>query len=891
MTIATTQITGPIFLPNVVAPYKAAIEFELVDWDKQTDEAVFVSGPFRAPIDDLGNFSVDVATNTENHVKFSYKIHVLYGLPSKEVRKEYLGSVSVSGEGPYKLSQLDITRDGLEAGSFDLYNYFKSNMSQANTAAQTATQAATDAQTAAQQASAYGGPSAADAASLRTDTGFTYAAGQPGTVAVGDVIQTRAEGHSYRVLPVIATAYNIETAGGVRLNVIRDGVGFRLSAWGVDFSGNPADAQTNRIRFQEALDYLYDHEPASTLVLDGGGHLIVDRPPCMRSTVNLEGNGCTIENNLSAEVPGESLAVNSLSIGSFATQDDNDYSWTALNAVAAGDVFIEAQNGSTSWTAVGNEIVFLNATATNTPTSSFGDGVAGQGGGNGDYNSTQVRVVSRIVGNRIYLDMPVDESIAAGAGTIADVNDAATGAYATDVSWSTVNSTREAGLYGSAARHVVSRIFIRNLRLKSASGHHVSRLGWYKCHLQNVVVEATEDNYHKYGFASNLMQYCTVDNWESPFWVRAFEVAGHSKHSRFSKLNIWRHEPEGVTLPAQEPLIRYDGEFSRFISVTDSIFTLGDVQQGNAALKFTGGQDCVFKDNEVSVSGAGLVITLDDQGKNHIIENNLFRGEARYGLDVKGIENTFRGNRLHVNCSHKAVRVRSEADACVVSHNDFGNGVLRIEGDPAAGLRPSIVSDNQRLLRFENTGRAIVMDNMTEGWHHVMAEVLAWDETALVSASATSETEIHDELVIPAGVFEKDMQLHFEFEGVKTGTTGDVTLELIMAVDTNQDGADDDVTDDRSVSLRWTFGNAVETTFKGVVSFRVANFSAVEFRAEARAGVELYSNANTKTGMDFANRPVRFEWRASSSAGDVIDVSRIRLKGRMPGMLSVDSRS
>lgn len=56
-----------------------------------------------------------------------------------------------------------------------------------------------------------------DVAALLADTSLTYTTGQPGTVAPGDYVRTRAEGFAYEVAAAAATDHNVTTAGGVKL--------------------------------------------------------------------------------------------------------------------------------------------------------------------------------------------------------------------------------------------------------------------------------------------------------------------------------------------------------------------------------------------------------------------------------------------------------------------------------------------------------------------------------------------------------------------------------------------------------------------------------------------------------------------------------------------------
>lgn len=72
-----------------------------------------------------------------------------------------------------------------------------------------------------------------DVATLLGDTALTYTAGQPGTVAAGDVVRTRAENFSYEVAASGASDHHVNTAGAVKLYVLpaSDGA-FHTKAFG-----------------------------------------------------------------------------------------------------------------------------------------------------------------------------------------------------------------------------------------------------------------------------------------------------------------------------------------------------------------------------------------------------------------------------------------------------------------------------------------------------------------------------------------------------------------------------------------------------------------------------------------------------------------------------------
>jgi len=106
---------------------------------------------------------------------------------------------------------------------------------------------ATDAQAAAAsaaEAALYDGPWVDDVAALLADTSLTYTAGQPGTLEVGDVVQTRIGGFAYEVVAASATPFNVQTAGAVRLSVFPKNGIYSIDALGV---ANPVRAQIDNL--------------------------------------------------------------------------------------------------------------------------------------------------------------------------------------------------------------------------------------------------------------------------------------------------------------------------------------------------------------------------------------------------------------------------------------------------------------------------------------------------------------------------------------------------------------------------------------------------------------------------------------------------------------------
>lgn len=107
MTMSKTTVTGPVYLPSGMPPKNPRIVFELTSWDKEDGEASFVSGPFAADIDTNGDFSVELWSSQAGANGAVYRVSVTYQGDLVEAWKnEYLGTISLSGAGPFRLDQV-----------------------------------------------------------------------------------------------------------------------------------------------------------------------------------------------------------------------------------------------------------------------------------------------------------------------------------------------------------------------------------------------------------------------------------------------------------------------------------------------------------------------------------------------------------------------------------------------------------------------------------------------------------------------------------------------------------------------------------------------------------------------------------------------------------------
>lgn len=154
MAATKTTITGPVYLPNCSKPNEGKIVFELSSWDRQAGEALFVSGPFVATLDENGDFSVDIFTVSAGENQVVYRVYSTYIDQEGNYKKEFIGTIGLVGPGPFSMSDLDFITEWT-SNSFDVLAQIEAtrltviNSSDAATAsAQAASTSAQDAQNA-----------------------------------------------------------------------------------------------------------------------------------------------------------------------------------------------------------------------------------------------------------------------------------------------------------------------------------------------------------------------------------------------------------------------------------------------------------------------------------------------------------------------------------------------------------------------------------------------------------------------------------------------------------------------------------------------------------------------------------------------------------------------
>lgn len=214
-----------------------------------------------------------------------------------------------------------------------------------------------------------------DVATLIADTDLTYTLSQPGTIAAGDIVRTRAEGFSYEVAASGATDHHVTTAGGVKLYIVR-----KNGAWNAAAFGDLTDGTDKSTLLGEILDAVLASSDR-TLILPTGTITLTAAVATKTFTGDLNlycPNECTLSINISGTGNGLFLSGTLRATPTL-----------SVNALS-GDRSITVSDASTAQ--VGD---LLRILGTDTPETSFG------------YVKQCVRRVVSVSGNVITLDEPL----------------------------------------------------------------------------------------------------------------------------------------------------------------------------------------------------------------------------------------------------------------------------------------------------------------------------------------------------------------------------------------------------------------------------------------------------------------------------------------------------
>lgn len=135
----TATITGPVYGVSQTFDFiSMSIVFELSHWDSIDDVGLIASGPIIVPVDENGQFSVDLVLNSAGSQVTNYQCFLQYRrTDGTEWIREPIGVFSLTAEGTYQLSDLTIISvEGVES-SLDVYTQILSILDTVNTSIST----------------------------------------------------------------------------------------------------------------------------------------------------------------------------------------------------------------------------------------------------------------------------------------------------------------------------------------------------------------------------------------------------------------------------------------------------------------------------------------------------------------------------------------------------------------------------------------------------------------------------------------------------------------------------------------------------------------------------------------------------------------------------------
>lgn len=125
--MSTATITGPIYGASFIHTFTSmSVVFELSHWDREEDVGLITAGPQVVPVDENGDFSVDLFVNASGENYTNYKAYLRYARTGAEHVQEYLGYFTLTSAGTFKLADLEIITQQEELNLLDVYSYVRS---------------------------------------------------------------------------------------------------------------------------------------------------------------------------------------------------------------------------------------------------------------------------------------------------------------------------------------------------------------------------------------------------------------------------------------------------------------------------------------------------------------------------------------------------------------------------------------------------------------------------------------------------------------------------------------------------------------------------------------------------------------------------------------------
>ena len=414
--------------------------------------------------------------------------------------------------------------------------------------------------------------------------------------------------------------------------------------------------------------------------------------------------------------------------------------------------------------------------------------------------------------------------------------------------------------------YIVRRASLQRIGIRS---HHTwtGHGGMLECVWRDLTIDSLNGVYAN-GFTHSL-----VENVHAKFSRKLVEPAMYSYASVFRNI----HGEQSSVIDADAPIggwIKF-GENVRYLYVQASVTSSDPTPQ--AVVRFTQASDIVV---DVDVNAPGLTGPMvlfanppqaPDIG---VIERNTVTGVLRGGTPERFVHFLDNSGSGTPTISDNTVRVRAFGAPTVhavnvtgvrndISGSWFEAGVLNLHADAeetialdvtvpggfAASVTPALRAENpsHRLITTRSKALAALPKTNTDG---------------TINVNSTTENNVVDSLVIPAGALSAGDELHVLAHGRITGTNGQKQLRLHIA-ETTTDVA----------TLSWASGNVNAFHIDARVYFRTTGFhNSHAFQTQGTA----VTGRNQIGTLDTESSPVTVSLRAwVDNASDIVRVDRI----------------
>lgn len=670
---------------------------------------------------------------------------------------------------------------------------------------------------------------------LEEDSTLSYSVGRgQKRVAVGDIVQVVDGSHSYRIAPPDAEDYQVRSQGGVRFYVNTNRYDLKAASFGLRLTGDPADAERNRIALQQAIDYLDSEGQGGRIRLGGEGDCIVDQPPMMKDNIQIDLGGGILRNMRTASGGGKFLSHQALQIGKMHPRHMDILLWKTLQPIGFGDGAVTLQD---PLDAIGFQPGDMLLIAEAAPT---------LGGDSKTLPAwAQWNRVHAVSNGIIYLDRPMEKSVDAGGGLLGA---SAEGAWIANVAYRTRNEKPWAStdLIGwlDGAPWMAYRPSVVNGRLSTQFGGAIQGVGMFEGLWQDLRIypgEAAEGRGFG-GVYSNAFAHSRLKGIMSSAYERFIEVKCLSQHSVIEDFEVYAlNHPHAPSEWQDTPIAL--GENSRDVVFRNGIVNLGNLGSGETQssqnlVNFTPAYDSGFERVKfISNTSWARLVYGQPVSTGCFVRYCDFDADARVLVETEMTDFSFCHNtmrRYTPGADRYLLRLHENNVRGRINDNEFlVEGPAKILSAIEPGKVGTEINRNRGISTIDdssNGNRAIIQGNRNKTSDAILFAGGLREERN-ISVTSTFESIIGTPVVIEPAQCESGDRFEWIVEG-SLGGDGDKTVVWRAALDTDNDSAAIDPDDDSNIAARFIFPSSC-SAFEMRVSATIHGSSTIITKAIA----------------------------------------------------------